>query len=181
MVPCGGGRVARRDGPAARTTRFASEPLRPTVLPSTLSAPVAQSPERDASNVGAAGQSPAGSAAFRCAERSSEFAPRIPRACLLSSALLGIRGVRCKSTVFRHCSRSPTSHRPSRCSRLRLGRPGRSRLAAPKRHARRRVRNRPRAPGLRQIAHGQKWAIRFYEEHGFRQVTPAKNDRLLRK
>lgn len=26
-----------------------------------------------------------------------------------------------------------------------------------------------------------KWAARFYEKHGFRRVTPAAKDRLLRK
>ena len=130
------------------------------------------------------------------------------RACLLSGALLGIRGVWCKSTAFRHlanipereaaqatagpevgrlagtsrwkrpagdvrpCSRSPTNLRPSRCSGLRLDRPDGSRLAAPKRHARRRVQIRPRAPLSRSRSHSRP-APDFYSGEVRVQLPPA--------
>ena len=138
----------KSDGRIAERTR--RDGATPVPLPSgsalDLFAPVAQSPERDASNVGDAGGSPAGSAIFplrgkingiRNANSAGMSTGPARRACLLSRALLGIRGVWCKSTAFRHCSRSPISRgTTSRTSPVP-------------------VRIRPRAPRLRRIAHGQ--------------------------
>ena len=133
----------KSDGRIAERTR--RDGATPVPLPSgsalDLFAPVAQSPERDAWNVGDAGGSPAGSAIFplrgkingiRNANSAGMSTGPARRACLLSSALLGIRGVWCKSTAFRHLANIPECEAAQATAGPEVGRPaGTSRWKRP--------------------------------------------------